>query len=168
MSRYIQVFPLQSLRSHYVHYIHNHVIQTYMEVSWNGGTPKSSISRWDFPLQTNHFGDPHLWKPPYIYIYYIYSHDMFNLWIPSHYKYGGLKFVDHPRSSPSCPVMCRVRREDHWCSGSYLASWRTVISGAFWWPTRRSLDMINTVVCNVMVLWYYILYRYNHTVYIYI
>ena len=25
-------------------------IYIYMEVSWNGGTPKSSISRWDFPL----------------------------------------------------------------------------------------------------------------------
>ena len=28
-----------------------------MEVSWNMGTPKSSIYRWNFPLQTNHFGD---------------------------------------------------------------------------------------------------------------
>ena len=40
-------------------------IQSY-GVSWNGGTPKSSIL-WNFPykLQTNHLGVPHWWTPPY-------------------------------------------------------------------------------------------------------
>ena len=36
----------------------------HLEVSWNGGTPKSSIYRWIFPLQTNHFEDPPLMETP--------------------------------------------------------------------------------------------------------
>ena len=41
-------------------------IQQQMVVSWNSGTPQSSICRWDFLLSTNHFGvPPWLWKPPY-------------------------------------------------------------------------------------------------------
>ena len=36
-----------------------------MGVSWNRGTPKSSILDWDFPVQSLHFGvPPWLWKPP--------------------------------------------------------------------------------------------------------
>ena len=39
------------------------IIHYYTEVSWNGGTPKSSIFVWDFPLETIHFGvPPGLWK----------------------------------------------------------------------------------------------------------
>ena len=37
--------------------------QAKMEVSWNGGTPKSSILDSDFPL-TNHFGDPPFMETP--------------------------------------------------------------------------------------------------------
>ena len=36
----------------------------YVEVSQNGGTSKSSISRWDCSLQTIHFGDPPSMEPP--------------------------------------------------------------------------------------------------------
>ena len=37
----------------------------YVEVSWNRGTPKSSIEM-GFPMITKSiFGIPHLWKPPY-------------------------------------------------------------------------------------------------------
>ena len=43
-------------------------IQLYMEVSWNRDTPKSSISRSDFPLYTIYFGDPQFMEPP-IYLY---------------------------------------------------------------------------------------------------
>ena len=36
-----------------------------IKVSWNEGTPKSSIKQWDFPLWTIQLlGYPHLWKPP--------------------------------------------------------------------------------------------------------
>ena len=31
--------------------------EPHMEVSWNGGTPKSSRFSWDFPFFTNHFGE---------------------------------------------------------------------------------------------------------------
>ena len=37
----------------------------YLGVSWNGGTPKSSISRWDFPWKKQSiWGYPHFRKPP--------------------------------------------------------------------------------------------------------
>ena len=32
-------------------------LEFYLEVSWNGGTPRSSILDGDFPLQTIYFGD---------------------------------------------------------------------------------------------------------------
>ena len=35
-----------------------------MVISWNRGTPKPSIYRWDCPWETIHLGDPHLWKMP--------------------------------------------------------------------------------------------------------
>jgi hypothetical protein len=43
-----------------------------MEVSYNGGIPKSSILFSDLPLQTiQELGIPHFkWKPPYVSIYF--------------------------------------------------------------------------------------------------
>ena len=46
-----------------------------MEVSWNGGTPKSSMSRWDFPFYPiiNHpfLGHSLFWKTP-VYSYFFH------------------------------------------------------------------------------------------------
>ena len=43
----------------------NQKIKGNMEVSWNRGTPKSSILK-GFPLKINHFGvSTWLWNPPY-------------------------------------------------------------------------------------------------------
>ena len=44
-------------------------IYIYMEVSWNPGTPKSSILIWFSTKPASYWGTPHLWKPLYIYIY---------------------------------------------------------------------------------------------------
>ena len=40
--------------------------QTYMEVSWNRGTPKSSIYRGFLRYKPSIIGYPYVWKPPYI------------------------------------------------------------------------------------------------------
>ena len=37
-----------------------------MEVSWNGGTPKSPVYRWIFLYKPSISGYPHLWNPPNI------------------------------------------------------------------------------------------------------
>ena len=47
-------------------YIYIYII-IYMEVSQNGGTPKSSISRWIFLYKPSIWGHHHLWKPPYLF-----------------------------------------------------------------------------------------------------
>ena len=46
---------------------YNHFRYYDMEVSWNRGTPKSSIYsyRWCFYCKPSIFGYPHLWKPAY-------------------------------------------------------------------------------------------------------
>ena len=44
------------------------------------GIPQSSsISRWDFPLWTNHVWIPHWWNPPYIYHRNILGHKVLGL-----------------------------------------------------------------------------------------
>ena len=42
-------------------------VNIYMRVSWNGGTPKSSTVKWDFPWNKPSIlrYPPWLWKPPY-------------------------------------------------------------------------------------------------------
>ena len=43
-----------------------HKVSMDVEVSWNRDTPKSSISRLDFPYVPTILGYPYLWKPPCI------------------------------------------------------------------------------------------------------
>ena len=43
------------------HKIHNQYTKTYMGVSWNWGTSKSSLFLWHFPLKNNFF-----WVPPFL------------------------------------------------------------------------------------------------------
>ena len=40
-----------------------------MRVSWNRGTPKSSIYRWRFPYKrSSYWGIPHFWKSPLVFL----------------------------------------------------------------------------------------------------
>ena len=60
--------------------IGHQLLTYYMEVSWNGGSPKSSIY-WDVPLSLTKsiLGDLHLWKPSQVYKLYAYVYIMRDL-----------------------------------------------------------------------------------------
>ena len=45
----------------------NWATEAFEDGSWNGGTPKSSVYRWDFLLSTSHFGVPPFMAPPHIF-----------------------------------------------------------------------------------------------------
>ena len=85
-----------------------------MGVSINGGTPKSSISRWDFPLKTIQLlGYHHLWKPPYIQIH-LKSEIIIKSW-PFNQPFPATRL-----SSPSSSLFSRTFQR--------LESWAVVIS----------------------------------------
>ena len=47
----------------------------YLEVSWNGATPKSSIYRWISLINHPFWGYHHVWKPPFWFAHPLFSND---------------------------------------------------------------------------------------------
>ena len=69
------ILPLLSLINPYCRINMYVYIYIYIHIyggSWNGGTPKASIYRLIFHYKPSILEYPHLWKPPYIYIFHVY------------------------------------------------------------------------------------------------
>ena len=87
---------------------------SYMEISENGGTPKSSIDRWIFPYKhykPSIWGYLHLWKPPYMSRYF----SLGDLWSADHWHLSSIMFlVDGPKK------IMRTLMPKSWTQGGHI------------------------------------------------
>ena len=108
--------------------------QTYLKVSWNRGDPQSSsISRWDCPVQTNHFEVPPFVESP--------------IWLFS------------LELKTPCPVFAGEVRSASWCPSGWkvLSGWSVkkkkktsrVIGGTL--PAEKKKELIIIIIIIIII-----------------